>query len=138
MCDRKWLEQAVRTKTLRKIRTLDTFFPVAWWKGDSVVPVWTLPVLKWEPASGTSSAPRNPELSALIWGWAGSWEIHLRGKSSRTVAELFQHLVPICLGSLDKKQGTILVLLRPPGVTREGQGFRSQGASDFTVRMLTL
>lgn len=52
MCDRKWLEQTVRTKTLRKIRTLDTFFPVAWWKGDSVVPVWTLPVLKWEPASG--------------------------------------------------------------------------------------
>lgn len=46
-------------------------------------------------------------------------------------------LSTICLGSLDKKQGTILVLLRPPGVTREGQGFRSQGASDFTVRMLT-
>ena len=139
MCNRKWLEQAVRIKTLRKIRMLNTFFLVAWWKGDSVVPVWTLPVLKWEPASGNLLSPKESrELSALIWAWAGSWEINLRGKSSRTVAELFQHLVPMCLGSLDKKQGAILVLLRPPGVTREGQGLCSQGASNFTVRMLTL
>ena len=73
MCNRKWLEQAVRIKTLRKIRMLNTFFLVAWWKGDSVVPVWTLPVLKWEPASGNLLSPKESrELSALIWAWAGS------------------------------------------------------------------
>ena len=44
MWNRKWLAQAVRTKTLRKVRMLDTFFLVAWWKGDSVAQVWTLPV----------------------------------------------------------------------------------------------
>ena len=99
MWNRKWLAQAVRTKTLRKVRMLDTFFLVAWWKGDSVAQVWTLPVWKWEPASGNLLSPKESrELSALIWGWAGSWEINLRGKPSRTVAELFPHLVPMCLG----------------------------------------
>lgn len=109
---------------------------MAWWKGDSVVPVWTFLALKLKvlPSGDLLSPKESGQLPALIWGWAESWEINLKRKPSSMVAGPFQHLVPLSVGGLYKKQGATPVLqgpLEPP------ERNRPSVSSDFTVTTRT-